>query len=123
MADNDSQAGSGTAQPRKYVSQADVPRHTLEEAMRIPRAIADEYGKQPSSPVEIGAAIGVQPTTGTFRSLAGASLAFGLTDGGPRVAAIGLTDIGKRIVAPMEEGDDLVAMREAFLRPRVIREF
>jgi hypothetical protein len=108
---------------KRYVSQSDVPRHSLAEAIRIPRAIADEYGKQPATPVQVGAAIGVQPTTGRFRSLAGAALAYGLTDGGPRVAAIGLTDVGKRIVAPTSEGDDVIAKREAFLRPRVIREF
>jgi predicted nucleotide-binding protein len=108
---------------RKYLSQSDVPRHSIQDALRIPRAIADEYGKQPVSPVDVGAAIGLQPTTGTFRSLAGATFAYGLTDGGPRVPEIGLTDLGRRAVAPTEEGDDVAALREAFLRPRVIREF
>ena len=36
---------------------------------------------------------------------------------------IGLTDLGVRIVAPLVEGDDVVAMRDAFLRPRIIGEF
>jgi hypothetical protein len=100
-----------------------VPRHPLEEALRIPQALSDEYGKQPASPVDVGAAIGLQPTTGKFRSLAGAALAYGLTDGGPNVKEIGLSDLGRRIVAPTAEGDDLAAKREAFLRPRVIHDF
>jgi predicted nucleotide-binding protein len=122
-AQNEPKERSMADKKKKYLSQSDVPRHSIEQALRIPRAIADEYGKQPASPVDVGAAIGLQPTTGTFRSLAGASFAFGLTDGGPRVAEIGLTDLGRRAVAPTEEGDDVAALREAFLRPRVIREF
>jgi hypothetical protein len=31
--------------------------------------------------------------------------------------------LGLRIVAPTEEGDDLIAKREALMRPRVVREF
>jgi hypothetical protein len=108
---------------RSYVSQADVPRHPLDEALRVPRAIADHYGKSPTGPLQIAAALELQPTSGQFRTLAGASLAYGLTDGGPRVDLIGLTDLGRRVVAPTEEGDDLLAKREALLRPRVVREF
>jgi hypothetical protein len=108
---------------RKYLSQSDVPRHTLEEALRVPRVIADQYGKRPASPLDVAAALQVQPTTGGFRSLTGAALAYELTDGGPNVTEIGLTELGLRIVAPTEEGDDLAAMREAVMKPRVVREF
>ena len=113
-------AGKGN---RQNLSQTDVPRHTLIEAMRIPRAIADQYGKQPATPVEVGQAIGILPTTGKFRSLAGAALAYGLTEGGAWADHIALTELGQRIVAPTIEGDDEVALREALLRPRVVREF
>ena len=105
------------------MSQSDVPRHGLDGALRIPRAIADQYGKGRATPLEVAAALQIQPTTGTFRTLAGASLAYGLTDGGANADTIGLTELGLRVVAPTEEGDDLTAKREAFLRPRVVREF
>jgi hypothetical protein len=108
---------------RKYVSQTDVPRHSLDEALRIPQTIADNYGKKPTTPLDVATALQIQPTTGQFRSLAGAAVAYGLTDGGPNAQEIGLTDLGLRIVAPTEEGDDLVAKREALVRPRVVREF
>jgi predicted nucleotide-binding protein len=55
--------------------------------------------------------------------LTGASAAYGLTEGAAQSSAITLTDLGRRCVAPTEEGDDLVARREAVLKPRVIREF
>jgi Predicted nucleotide-binding protein containing TIR-like domain len=108
---------------RRYVSQSDVPLHTLDEALRVPRAIADNYGKQPTRPLDVAAALELQPTSSRFRTLAGAALAYELTDGGPKAEQIGLTDVARRIVAPMEEGDDFAAKREALMKPRVVREF
>lgn len=34
-----------------------------------------------------------------------------------------MTDLGRRIVAPTVEGDDIAATREALMRQRVVREF
>src|SRR4051812_22337717 len=88
---------------RNYISQTDVPRHTLDEAIVIPQTIAREYAKQPTRPLDLAIALGHKPSSGSFRQLCGAALAYGLTDGGPRVERIGLTDLGKRAVAPTEE--------------------
>jgi predicted nucleotide-binding protein len=111
------------APKRRYVSQTDVPRHTLDEALRIPRAIADNYGKEPTRPLDVAAALEIMPTSSGFRTLAGAAVAYGLTDGGPNAELIGLTDLGRRIIAPTEEGDDLTAKHEALMKPRVVREY
>ena len=108
---------------RNYVSQADVPRHTIEEALRVARAIADNYGKQPTRPLAVAKAMGMKPRTGKFETLTGASLSYGFTEGGSRAERISLGELGKRVVAPTVEGDDLAAKRQALLGPRVIREF
>lgn len=108
---------------RNYVSQADVPRHTIDESLRVARALADEYGKQPTRPLDVAAAMGMKPTTGWFKTVTGASVAYGFTEGGSQADEISLTDLGRRVVAPTEEGDDVVAMREALMKPRVVREF
>lgn len=108
---------------RSYVSQADVPAVSLEKALRIPKAIADNYGYKPTSPLQVGVALGIQPSTGGFRLLTGAAIAYGVTAGGYNADAISLTPLGMRIIRPTAEGDDLVAKREALLKPRVIREF
>ena len=65
----------------------------------------------------------IAPTGTVYKMLTGSAVAYGLTEGAAQAATIGLTDLGRRIVAPVDEGDDLVAMREAVLKPRVIREF
>jgi hypothetical protein len=108
---------------RTYLSQSDVPAHSLDDALRVASAIADQYGKQPTNPVDVATALQLMPTGGHFKTLTGAAVAYGITGGGSQADLIELTDLGRRIVAPTEEGDDLVARREALLRPRVVREF
>ena len=105
------------------LSQSEVPAVSLQEALRVARAIADELAKLPSSPLQVAAAMGIKPTTGPFRVLTAASAAYGVTEGAAFAEKIGLTDLGRRIVAPLSEGDDQAALREALLTPRVVREF
>jgi predicted nucleotide-binding protein len=105
------------------VSQADVPAYSLDDALRVPRAIADHYGFKPTKPLNVAAGMGMQPNSGGFRMLAGAAIAYGLTSGGPNAPQIAITPLGMRIVRPTAEADDLHAKREALLKPRVIGEF
>lgn len=121
--DGGKSAPRSTTKRRNYVSQTDVPRHTIDEALRVVKAIADNYGKQPTKPIDVAAAMGMAPTTGGFITLTGAAVAYGFTEGGSKADTISLTDLGRRVVAPTEEGDDLEAKREALMRPRVVREF
>jgi predicted nucleotide-binding protein len=55
--------------------------------------------------------------------LTGAAIAYGLTKGGYNSAMIELEPLAMRIFRPTEEGQELLAKREALLKPRVIREF
>ncbi len=50
-------------------------------------------------------------------------MAYGLTEGGVNANTIKLTALGRRLVAPEEEGEDIAARREAIMHPRVLREF
>ena len=108
---------------RTYLSQADVPGCTLEDALRVPRAIAENYAAKPTSPLNAAAALDMQPNAGRFRLLCGAAMAYGLTSGGPQAPEIAITPLGMRAVRPTQEGDDVAALREALTRPRVIGEF
>jgi predicted nucleotide-binding protein len=112
-----------TTAKRRRISQTDVPRVTLSQALRVPRALADHYAKQPARPLDVASALEMSPTSGPFRELCGAAIGYGLTDGGPNAATIGLTELGKRVVAPLEEGDDELGRRQAALVPAVVRQF
>lgn len=108
---------------RARLSQEDVPGYSIEQALRVAQAIADNYAYSPTRPLNVAGAMGMRPTSGGFRGVTGAAVAYGLTTGGYNSAEIGLTPLGLRIVRPTAEGDDLAARREALLKPRVIGEF
>lgn len=111
------------ARPRQRLSQADVPAYSLSEALRVARAIFNNYGGDPTKPLHVAAAMELKPGSSQFKMLAGAAIAYGLTNGGPNAETIGLTDLAKQILRPLEEGAELSGKRAAFLKPRVIGEF
>jgi predicted nucleotide-binding protein len=119
----DTSATTPRAPKKASLAQTDVPSMSLIEALRVPKAIASELAKRPSTPLQVAAAMRVKPTTGRFRTMTAAAVAYGLTNGGAFAEKIGLTDLGRRIVAPTVEGDDRAANLEAVLKPRVTREF
>jgi hypothetical protein len=103
--------------------QEDVPGFSLDQALRVPRAIAENYAYKPTRPMNVAGAMGMTPTSGPFRSITGAAVAYGLTTGAAQAPEIGITPLGLRVVRPTTEGDDVAAKREALLRPKVVGEF
>jgi predicted nucleotide-binding protein len=108
---------------RVYLSQEDVPAFSLEEALRVPQAIFENFGKQSPAPLQVAAVLKLAPRGVQFQMLCGSSIAYGFTSGGYNATSIEIEPLAKRILAPTDEGDDLAAKREAFMRPRVIKEF
>jgi len=108
---------------RIYFKQADFPLTTLQQAQKIASAMVDNFAGKEGSPPDIALAIGISPTSSGWQSLAGSSIAYGLTDGGIHANTVKLTALGRKLVAPENEGEDLVARREAILKPRFSKEF
>jgi predicted nucleotide-binding protein len=108
---------------KKRISQVDIPAYSLEQALRVPKAIADNYNLKPTTPLKVAAAMSIGPGTGPFKMITGAAVAYGLTNGGAQSEQIEISPLGLRILRPKKEGDDLAAKREAFLKPRVIGQF
>jgi predicted nucleotide-binding protein len=108
---------------RAYLKQSDVPSGSLDDALRIPQAILDHYAGKPTTPLHVAKALNVDPKGSQIRALSGASIAFGLIEGGAQAASISITDLARRVLRPKEEGQDLAAKREAVLLPRVFGEF
>lgn len=114
---------SAPSEKRAYLKQSDVPAASFEEALRIPQAILDHYAGKPTAPLYVAKALNVDPKGSQLRLLSGASIAFGLAEGGAQAAAMSITDLAKRILRPKAEGADLQARREAVLLPRVFGDF
>jgi hypothetical protein len=108
---------------RVYFRQSDFQLATLQQAQKIAAGLVDNYASDSASPPDIALAIGISPTSSQWKSLTGASIAYSLTDGGINANLIKLTNLGRRLVAPEEEGQDIAARREAILKPRILREF
>lgn len=108
---------------RAYFKQADFPQMTLQQAQKIASSIVDNFAGKDASPPDIALAIGVSPTSSQWPQLAGSSVAYGLTEGGVNANKIKLTNLGRKLVAPEEEGEDVAARREAIMKPRILKEF
>ncbi len=108
---------------RVYFKQTDFPQTTLQQAQKLASALVDNFAGDSGSPPDVALALGISPTSSGWQTLAGASIAYGLTDGGVNANCMKLTSLGRRLVAPEAEGEDVVARREAILKPRILREF
>lgn len=108
---------------QQRVSQSVFPSISFYQALRVAQAIWDELAGEGGRPIDVAAAMGIQPSGGTWRTICGAAIAFGLTEGGYNASEIKLLPLGRRCVAPEEEGDDQAAMVEAFLKPSVLAAF
>jgi len=117
------QPKAGASQKRPYFKQADFPQTNLQQAQRIASAIVDNFAGKEGPPPDIALAIGVSPTSSTWPAMTGSSIAYGLTEGGVNANKIKLTPLGRRLVAPEVEGEDLAARREAIIKPRIVKEF
>lgn len=107
----------------RRISQADIPRHSLREALTVAQSVTDNFAGKNAAPHQVAMALDISPTSSAWRSLTGAAMAYGLTKGGYNSDLIELTELGRRATAPMEEGDDIKARAEAALKPRVFSGF
>jgi predicted nucleotide-binding protein len=105
------------------ISQTVLPLVGLSQALRVAHAIWDELAGDGGRPLDVAAAMGMQPTGGNWKVLTGAAIAYGLTEGGYNASKIKLLPLGRRCVAPEEDGDDQLALVEAFLKPTLIKSF
>lgn len=108
---------------RTRVSQSDIPKHSLREALTIAQAITDNFAGQPASPHQIAMALEMSPTTNSWRTLTGAAVAYGLTNGGYGADKIALQELGKRITDPTEEENVTNTKAEAALKPKIFADF
>ena len=114
---------ASTKQRSPKIMQTNMPSHSLEDALAVPRAIWDNLAGKPSTPLQVCTALDMSPTSSKFRDLSGAAIAYGITTGGWNAKNISLEQLGKRIVAPTEEGDDVCAIREAVMKPGILKRF
>lgn len=93
---------------------AKFPRHSVDRALRIPKAIYDQNGGKPATLQEAVAFTGGTAVSGPFRTEVSSAKKYGFlepADGGK----VGVTDRARQAIAPQSENDRLNAIREAIL--------
>lgn len=92
---------------------AKYPRHTLEQALRIPRAILDQNAGRPSTTTEAASYVGVGPS-GEFSVEVSSGLKYGLLER-PEAGKIQPTERARSILRPQTSEAELQGIRDAVL--------
>lgn len=108
---------------RTVIPQKDIPWCGLEKALQIANLLWNQFAGKSAQPIQVALALDLSPTSSNWKYLSGASVAYGLTEGGYNAKEIKLTSLGKSIVAPEEEGEAEYAQLEAILQPKYLKAF
>jgi hypothetical protein len=109
-----------TARSTRAVAAAanDFPRHSVEKALRIPKAILDQNAGKDCTDSEAASFVGVK-LTGPFKSEVASSLKYGLLSR-PANGRVAVTDTARKILRPQSPVEKTEGLREATLHAPVI---
>jgi len=102
------------------LGQAKFPRHTVDRALRIPKAIIEQNAGRESSEKDAASYAGVG-LGGPFRLEVSSGIKYGLLTR-PRAGFIGVTERARQAIRPQKPEDELAALREAVLEAPEISE-
>jgi len=105
------------------MSQGDMPRATLREALVLAEALRDNFAGRDASAIDLAQSVNRSPSSSSWRFLTGAAVAYGLTTGGYNASSISLGQTGEKIVTPTNEGDDREGLIQAVLAPAIPKAF
>ncbi|BDQ31729.1 hypothetical protein NZNM25_18680 [Nitrosopumilus zosterae] len=91
------------------------PRDTLKRSLNVSHAIWEQNGGNPFNILDLAPQVGYSPNSSGFRVLLASSFRYGLTEGSHITKIISLTNLGKSIVAPLEQTDVGSMLRQALL--------
>jgi hypothetical protein len=103
-----------TKKKRAAAVSRPYPRRTIEEALKIPKALKEHNGGNPWAPGEVAKALAMGASTAFFY-LSASSRDYGFTEGTRDASVISLTPFGKQAVYPDSPENELLALRKAFL--------
>lgn len=101
--------------------QRTYPRRTLEQALRVPRALREHNGGNLWPPDQVADALGVGGSGGNFYYVTAASRDYGLTTGTRETKEIALTELGRKAVYPESDSQEKEALMQAFLNVDAFR--
>ena len=104
----------------KRGARAKYPRHSVERALRIPKAILEQHAGKPCSPEQAAAFLGVG-SKGPFAVEIGSATKYGFLER-PEEGKIQPTELARRILRPKSPEDEVKGYREAVLQAPEVAE-
>src|SRR5260370_81142 len=93
--------------PKKAVPK--YPRHSLEKALRIPKAILDQNAGKECSDKESASFLGVKYNQGPYALEVSSAIKFGLLER-PSPGRVAVSEIAKKILRPQNEQEELLGL-------------
>ena len=95
------------------------PKFNLERAVAVSKEIQDSNAGKPMKRLLLADAMGISPSSSAFKALLSCSLQYGLTNGTEKADSITLTELGRSIVAPLNDHERQTALRKAAVSPEL----
>jgi hypothetical protein len=97
----------------KSKTTAKYPRHTVEKALRIPKAIIDQNAGRECTERESATYVGVG-FNGPYRVEISSAIKYGFLER-PRTGVVAVTERARQAIRPQKENDETEALRQAIL--------
>lgn len=104
-----------TVKGQTSVVRAKYPRHSVEKALRIPKAIIEQNAGKACTPKEAAAFLGATSAAGPFAVEISSAMKYGFLER-PEAGRIEPTDLARRIIRPTSPEDEIKGYREAVLK-------
>ncbi|MDQ3195334.1 MAG: hypothetical protein M3Q32_02895 [Pseudomonadota bacterium] len=104
------------------VSSEDLPKKTLEDSLRVAKAIADHYAGKQASWDDIARVLEFSPNNPNNKYYLWSASAYGIiaAEEGSRYK---LSEVGRKILAPTFEGEDREGTVKAVATPKILAQF
>lgn len=112
--DKNNESEMGTVEKKNARPQKAFPSFNLEEALKIPLAIAKNNAGNPWESKQIAIAISMGEKSSVYYYYTTASRDYGMTTGTSRGKSIELTSLGRKLVFPENQEQESEALKEAF---------
>jgi len=103
------------SKPHKTSPHARYPRHSLEDALKIPKEILDQNAGKVCTDKVAGSFFNINNVRGLFAVEIGSGIKFGLIER-PAKGKLALTELARQILRPKKPSDELDGLRKAVLK-------
>lgn len=119
---SESQPQGGASGKPTTLSGDSLPRRTLEQAIAVAKILHDAYAGKGASWEQLAQALDLKTTNNNFKYLVWSAQAYGLVIKDEK-KEFSLSEVGRKIVAPMYDGEDSEGQSKAVMTPALLSKF